>query len=727
MEPLHADDPEGFGPYRLLARLGAGGMGRVYLARSPGGQAVAVKVVHADLAGDPAWRARFRREVTAAGRVSGAYTAAVIDAGPDDPSPWLVTAYLPGLSLEEAVTRYGPFPPQAVAALGAALAEGLAAVHRAGVVHRDLKPANVLLTPGGPRVIDFGVARPADAGALTRSGTAVGSPGYMSPEQAAGRETGPAGDVFSLGAVLAFAATGSGPFGSGPLHAMIYRILNETPHVDGVTDPALHALLTACLAREPERRPPVGHVLHGMLDRLPRHAAPQGTQWLPPPLAAEIAQRAAHVPQSPVRERGRRRKVSRRAVLLGAAGTVAGAGALGGIGYALDVANREHDETRYLWKHRMPEGRGVQQGPALAGGLVLVSVDGKDILALGARTGAQRWTQPLDMGTAFEITEVGGTIVVDTGSDLYGLDVRTGQRRWTRSLKGAPSHPLVATSGGLIYLAAWSGGGADGLHAIDAATGATRWHYLSDKEIPGGVAVARGTLFVGTDNAVHALDPVTGKVRWKTDIRLEATGTPEPSGGLVYLAALDSSVVALDAATGRKRWAADTDPGGGASRSGRRVTVADGTLYTAAPDGRIFALDAATGRKRWEHASGGDQGKSAALINRDYLRPTVVGGTVCALDGGQLAGLDARTGGVRWQQHYSAPSDERPVAAAGLVHMATFDGLVSLDPATGRTVARTPDFETGHLVAAGDVLYYRGGTLGTYASNTTLYVLPARR
>ena len=205
---LRAGDPRSAGRFRLLGRLGAGGMGQVFLGRSAGGRLVAVKVIRPELAGDPGFRARFAREVAAAQKVSGLFTALVVDADADGPMPWLATAYVAGPSLAEAVEAHGPLPEASVLTLAAGLAEGLEAIHAAGVVHRDLKPSNVLLADDGPRVIDFGISRAAEASVLTQSGTVMGSPGFMSPEQAEGREVGPPGDVFSLGAVLAFAAIG---------------------------------------------------------------------------------------------------------------------------------------------------------------------------------------------------------------------------------------------------------------------------------------------------------------------------------------------------------------------------------------------------------------------------------------------------------------------------------------------------------------------------------------
>src|SRR5580692_117892 len=200
---LQPADPRLIGPYRLVGQLGAGGMGRVFLAMSAGGRPVAVKMIRAELAADPDFRSRFSREVSAARRVSGLFTALVVDADVDAEVPWLATAYVAGPSLAETVKEHGPMPAKSVLALAAGLAEGLNAIHAAGVVHRDLKPANVLLAEDGPRVIDFGISRAVEASALTHTGLVVGSPGFMSPEQAEGREVGQPSDIFSLGAVLA--------------------------------------------------------------------------------------------------------------------------------------------------------------------------------------------------------------------------------------------------------------------------------------------------------------------------------------------------------------------------------------------------------------------------------------------------------------------------------------------------------------------------------------------
>ena len=253
-QDLQPDDPGRIGPYRLRGVLGSGGMGRVFLGASSDGQLVAVKVIRADLASDPEFRARFRREVTVARKVSSRFTVPLIDADTDGPVPWLATAYVTGPSLADAVTEHGPLPVRSVLELAAGLAAGLSAIHAAGVVHRDLKPSNVLLAQDGPRVIDFGISVAAETSPLTRTGLLIGSPGYMSPEQVEGREVGAPSDIFSLGAVLAFAATGEAPFGSGSAPTLAYRAVYREVNLDRV--PAeVRGLIQRCLAKDPGQRP----------------------------------------------------------------------------------------------------------------------------------------------------------------------------------------------------------------------------------------------------------------------------------------------------------------------------------------------------------------------------------------------------------------------------------------------------------------------------------------
>ncbi|MFG3038488.1 serine/threonine-protein kinase [Streptomyces sp. NPDC048330] len=296
MQPLAADDPRQVGEYRLLRQLGAGGMGRVYLGRTAGGRTVAVKVVRLDLADDPEFRARFRQEVAAARRVGGAWTAPVLDADTEGGHPWVATGYVAGPALTDAVQDFGPLPEPVVRTLGVGLAEALAHLHGLGLVHRDVKPSNVLLTLDGPRLIDFGIARALDATTvLTRSGAVFGSPGFMSPEQANGLPAGPASDVFSLGALLAYAATGTMPFGSGvSAPVLLYRVLHEEPDLSELPGP-LHSLVHDCLAKDPSARP-TPERLRKLLDDDGTAAARLGRgDWLPVALAAAVGRSAVQL------------------------------------------------------------------------------------------------------------------------------------------------------------------------------------------------------------------------------------------------------------------------------------------------------------------------------------------------------------------------------------------------------------------------------------------------
>ncbi|MDE3721695.1 protein kinase [Nocardiopsis sp. N85] len=256
MEPLTSEDPPVIGRYRLLARLGAGGMGRVYLARTAT-RRIVVKTIRSEIAGDPTFHARFAREVELARKVAGPYTAAVIDADPHASEPWLATEYIEGPSLQTAVTRTGgPLPESSLALLAAGLAEALVDIHRVGIVHRDLKPGNVLLAADAPRVIDFGIAKAVVENTLTpitAVGHVLGTPTYMAPEQILGRAAVPAGDVFSLGGVLYFAATGTSPFGAAD-QALFFRVLNTEPDLERVPE-RWRELIASCLVKEPEGRP----------------------------------------------------------------------------------------------------------------------------------------------------------------------------------------------------------------------------------------------------------------------------------------------------------------------------------------------------------------------------------------------------------------------------------------------------------------------------------------
>ncbi|MFH9749537.1 bifunctional serine/threonine-protein kinase/ABC transporter substrate-binding protein [Streptomyces anulatus] len=288
MEPLRSTDPARIAGYRVLGRLGAGGMGVVLLGRSPGGALVAIKLIRAEYADDSAFRARFRREVAIARQVRNRWAVPVVDADTEAPAPWLATEFVPGPALSEAVGSGGPLPERGVRALGSMLAEALEAVHAAGLVHRDVKPGNVLLGLDGPRLIDFGIARALDDTVLTATDVIVGSPGFLSPEQAQGRRIGPASDVFSLGCVLVYAATGGRPFGSGPVEAMLFRTVHDTADLSALP-PGLLPVVEACLSKDPGDRPAAADVRRAFAEDV------SGGSWLPGPVTHLIAERSARM------------------------------------------------------------------------------------------------------------------------------------------------------------------------------------------------------------------------------------------------------------------------------------------------------------------------------------------------------------------------------------------------------------------------------------------------
>ncbi|WP_062218156.1 serine/threonine-protein kinase [Streptomyces sp. NBRC 109706] len=309
MDRLRPEDPARIGDYRLVGRLGSGGMGQVFLGRSAGGRPVAVKVIRPEYGADPGFRRSFAREVEAARRVGGFFTAQVVDADPDAELPWLVSAYIAGPSLERAVAEHGPLPLATVRVLGAGLAEGLVAIHRCDLVHRDLKPGNVVLASDGPRVIDFGIARALEATTRTVSGVITGTPAYMSPEQARGAaDIGPASDVFALGSVLAFAATGAAPFAGGHPAAVLFQVVQEEPEL-ATLDAWLRGVVRACLAKDPADRPTPAELI-GLLsgpedsgDRPEHWASPN---WLPATvvdLVGAAQDAASELETEPLRQR----------------------------------------------------------------------------------------------------------------------------------------------------------------------------------------------------------------------------------------------------------------------------------------------------------------------------------------------------------------------------------------------------------------------------------------
>ncbi|MGW8848026.1 serine/threonine-protein kinase [Streptomyces xiamenensis] len=297
--PLGPNDPREMAGYELRARIGSGGMGSVYLSYTRGGQPIALKVVRGEFAEDPDFRRRFAAEVRAARRVQGLYTVPVLDSNTEGAAPWLATAYVPGLSLAEALRRHGPLPLETVLLLVAGVAEALTSIHAVGVVHRDLKPGNVLLATEGPKVIDFGIAQAADSTALTGTDVRVGTPAYMAPEQIMGNPpAGPGTDVFALGIIAHFAATGGHPFGEGGAHGLMYRIVQEDPYLARAPE-ALRPMIAACLAKNPAQRPGPEQVVEMCRSLSPGQTLQRRDSWLPAGLATQVSQRHGTQPPTP--------------------------------------------------------------------------------------------------------------------------------------------------------------------------------------------------------------------------------------------------------------------------------------------------------------------------------------------------------------------------------------------------------------------------------------------
>ncbi|MCC0097433.1 serine/threonine protein kinase [Streptomyces flavotricini] len=392
-QPLREDDPQTAAGYRLAARLGAGGMGRVYLSHTPGGRPVAIKVVRPELAEDPTFLRRFRREVEAARRVRGAYTAELIDADVDGTPPWLATVYVPGPSLSEAVARRGPLPVPAVLWLMAGVAEALEVIHGAGIVHRDLKPSNVLLAADGPRVIDFGISLASGTTSPTATGSAIGTPQYMAPEQALAGETTVATDVFALGQTAAFAALGEPLYGDGPSVSVLFRIVHSDPDLSRLPE-SLRPLIARCLAADPDDRATPAEIVAWCRQRLGKDADAGGgpAVWrevtgpepvvpapvphptsvhtraldtqppLPPPMAW---QPPMTTPRTPEEQRRRRRRTA----LIVTAAVTASAALLTGLAWTvMDAADRARQRSAAAATSPGPASGGKAAGSAGAGG-----------------------------------------------------------------------------------------------------------------------------------------------------------------------------------------------------------------------------------------------------------------------------------------------------------------------------------------------------------------------
>lgn len=651
IEPLLHDDPSHIGDYRLAARLGSGGMGTVYLARTPGGATVALKTVHVHIAADAAFRTRFRLETDAARVIGGVHGARVVDADPLAEVPWLATEYVLGPPLDEAVTAGGPLPEAAVRAVGAALCGALGQLHRSDVVHRDLKPSNVMITAYGPKVIDFGIARALGDDRLTQVGAVAGTPAFMSPEQATGQEHTPAGDVFALAGVLVFAATGHGPFGSGQPADLLYRVRYADPDLSGVpAGPA--AVLARCLTKDPALRPDTGELAAALHDGHGEFA-----DHLPQPLLAEISRRAAEVwhpypqrlpaPDEPAvtdAPAPRRARLSRRGLLALAGAAAAGAVAGGGLWLAsgrsdapasaasgAGAAGSPPGPWDVLWTSDQGEADATM--PPLFVGKGIVVATANQLRGIDPADGSERWAFSQGLSESPAVTD-GSQLYWTTGmtTDSHAVitvDTDTGEQDRTvtkLSDLGLPTNrsaELLCATADTVYLTTWDGqaeSSARHLYAVNARTGKVRWDTALDVGKDGGRyigvfgKVAGDRIVVGQsllDLSLSAFDTGSGKQLWQTSL----TGAADLHSTLVSSGAqladdgthlyIGSTVLhSISLSNGAVVWAFGRDREFGERTDGSDhygpPTVRDGVVYAAEGDRGILAVETKRGELLWE-------------------------------------------------------------------------------------------------------------------------------
>lgn len=719
--PLHRDDPKSVGGYKLVDRLGAGGMGVVYRGRSRSGRDVAVKVVHAQYAEDAVFRTRFRQEIEAVRRVSGAFTAPVVDADPEAARPWMATQYVPGRSLAQRIRERGELRGAELRQLALGLVEALREIHRAGVVHRDLKPANVLMAEDGPRVIDFGISRAAENHTLTETGQMIGTPPFMSPEQLTdARTVGPASDVFSLGALLVYATTGRGPFDADSPYLTAYRVVHDQPVLDGVPQP-LRAVLERCLAKEAADRPGLDQLAQEFATVLPEADAGDAetvTLRRDVPGPARPARTAAAPDADPSGRGGRVRP------LWAATGTVA-ALVLGLTAYLLiGPGQAESQDTlpdgwrpwqttvhetaaRGAKNPLVEDDSGTDSGPdcqAYEGSVYCVG-DGVLPVRLNGVTGETVWRADLarpgtERGTySTQLLGVrGGTMVVqqlvssgDGDSDavsVVALDTGHGGRLWSRPVPETNADTFY--SGDLVVI---PDPGGRTVTARSARSGAERWTGRLPADYC-GFTEADGTLYAQCipdgeepkDSLVLAFNAADGSTR-----RLTAPYNAGLAG------ALDGRLLFLQWGGTDDELQTDqpyvrivrVDPGTGARTTTKlakgyvgHATLADDTLWFVASSGEVTAVSAHTGKPLWRTPTSLEQPGEARYDRRTralYMTtPT-----------GRVAAVDAREGKVLWETlpragatTSSGWNDPKAVLVEGALVIALPDGTVfALDPA----------------------------------------------
>ncbi|MFF6959009.1 PQQ-binding-like beta-propeller repeat protein [Streptomyces sp. NPDC008317] len=693
VEQLTQHDPRRIGPFEVLARLGAGGMGLVYLARSASGRRVAIKTVRAELAEDQLFRVRFTREVEAARAVSGFYTAAVVDADPRAAVPWLATAYVPAPSLEEIVNEAGPMPAQAVRWLAAGIAEALQSIHAAGLVHRDMKPSNVLVVEDGPRVIDFGIASGVSNTRLTMTNVAVGTPAYMSPEQARdSRSVRGASDIFSLGSTLVFAATGHAPFhGANPVET-VFMLLREGPNLHGLP-PELRPLIESCMRMEADRRPTPADLQAQLAPHLYSTGGDDtgtASAWLPPGAVALIEQRRSGRPAV-------------------AAGGSRGAHAAGpqlpGNAPPLPPNSppRPQQPPNNAPAHAgAPDGRGNHRAPVPVSGPAAGPAAGPG----SGPTSGPASAVPVQLagsapiGPGMRVADAAdhkagaapGTDWVRRRAGAHRANANAGANAGAVANGGAAQAPaaLPAQQGQQAQQAPQSQqqsqqqqqsqpqsqqaqhGAQSGLQSQAAAPGEWRpWRFRMSNDVWGTPVVSGGLLYV-TSFEVHALDVASGRRQFKTR---DVAWTMAVDGGRIH-ASDGPSLFALDAVDGGERWRTAIDGWVYALRAD------SGTVVTATRGGGIQAWDAARGGLRWERS-----GAQTEFESPDS-GPTVLGRAVYYQGGGHLHAVDSLTGAEMWSYPVGEPGvagsvPTRPVVADGIVHLTAGTRVVALDARSG--------------------------------------------
>ncbi|GGV12940.1 hypothetical protein GCM10010275_62480 [Streptomyces litmocidini] len=699
LSPLTHDDPAAVATYRLLARLGSGGMGTVYLARTPGGRTVALKTVHARLATDPAFRSRFRLETDAARIIGARHGAAVVDADPLAETPWLATEYVLGPPLDDAVALGGPLPEPTVRALGAALAGALAQLHSSDVVHRDLKPSNVLVTAYGPKVIDFGIARAAGDDHLTRTGAAAGTPAFMSPEQASGEEHTAAGDVFALAGVLVFAATGHGPFGTGSPADLLYRVRHAEPDLTGVPE-ALVPLLTACLSKDPSSRPTTGTLTEHLHDGHGDFA-----DHLPPLLLADIARRATdvwlHTPHrlpapagSAVSETVSHTPLSRRRALL-----------LGG-GSVLGLAGAGAGAWTWLSARDDAGSNPPTAGPTAVPAATATAGDGAP---------AALWRgEHLDSGESITPLLAGDVVGFAGTAAFRALNTSKGTELWADR---TPQPNQITTDGTYFYT---TGRPNDGTVALQIRTLAPRTGKEAARsiELKGFEGSRFGTnVLTASGGRLYATSHIddggsgnhTGRYLISVDLRTGKEVWRQPStwddsrlwlsrivGGLLLLAKNSGDLKSFDlqvrdVRTGRRLWLRSIPLEDSLHYRPGQLATDDRHVYLGGD--RLRALRLADGAVAWEHGKGSSFGL-----------PAVSGGLVHANEAGRgLVVVSADRGAERWEEAPSGRSlspelTSVPVVGTKYVYAPVRGGLSAVDRTTRRSAWVFPTDATRYVV-----------------------------